>query len=91
MLTSFRFPAQKLVGGDARVPSLLYYDRSGNVRAAGYEALTESTIKIAPIEGWVKAEWLVLFRVKASVELIHEVQVETSPLPKAFSIIYWSG
>jgi len=57
-LTGHRFPALKQVGGDVKVPSLLYYDNSGNVRAAGAEVLTESVIEAALTEGWTKAEWL---------------------------------
>lgn len=41
-----------------KVPSLLYYDKSGNVSAAGFEALSEST-EDALKKGWTKAEWLV--------------------------------
>ncbi|KAI9459980.1 hypothetical protein HD554DRAFT_1602525 [Boletus coccyginus] len=52
-----RFPAQGQGSGDAKVPSLLYYDESGNVRAAGAEVLTESVIESALTEGWAKAEW----------------------------------
>ncbi|KAI9569174.1 hypothetical protein HD554DRAFT_2254112 [Boletus coccyginus] len=52
-----RFPEQPLVAGDARVPSLLYYDESGNVRAAGAEVNTESVIETALNKRWTKAEW----------------------------------
>jgi len=62
-LTGLRFPAQGQGSGDAKVPSLLYYDNSGNVRAAGAEVLTESVIETALTEGWTKAEWLVFDRV----------------------------
>ncbi|KAI9572586.1 hypothetical protein HD554DRAFT_2202484 [Boletus coccyginus] len=52
-----RFPAQGQGSRDAKVPSLLYYDRNGNVRAAGAEVLTESVIESALTEEWTKAEW----------------------------------
>ncbi|KAJ7137618.1 hypothetical protein C8R43DRAFT_1089388 [Mycena crocata] len=42
-----RFPAQDHVGGDSKVPSVIYYDRFGSVRAAEEE-------------GWVKSEWFKL-------------------------------
>ena len=48
------------MSGDAKVPSLLFYDKSGEVRAAGAEVLTESVIETAMMEGWTKAEWLVI-------------------------------
>ncbi|KAF8545913.1 hypothetical protein OG21DRAFT_1502123 [Imleria badia] len=52
-----RFPGQAVVGGDAKVPSLLYYDKTGNVRAAGAETLSESMLEAALTEEWTKAEW----------------------------------
>ena len=66
-----RFPAQALVNGDARVPSLLYYDGTGNVRAAGAEVLTESVLETALTEKWTMVEWLVVNDVKAFVEHTH--------------------
>ena len=64
--TGVRFPGQPLGGGDAKVPSILYYDRGGNFRAAGALVLDESVIETALTEGWTKAEWLVIKRVKIS-------------------------
>ena len=58
-MTAIRFPAQGVARDEARVPSLLYYDKRGAVRAAGAEALTQDTIQTAKTEGWIKAEWLV--------------------------------
>jgi len=52
-----KFPAQPPTGGDAKVPSLLYYDSTGNVRAAGAEVLTESVLEDALNNEWTKAEW----------------------------------
>lgn len=54
-----RFPAQENVGGDSKIPSILYYDQFSKVRAVGAEALQESIIEQAEDEGWVKVEWLV--------------------------------
>jgi hypothetical protein len=64
-LTGPRFPAQPPTGGDAKVPSLLYYDKTGNVRAAGAEVLTENALEDALSNEWMKAEWLVIKDVKA--------------------------
>ena len=69
-MTGPRFPSQALVGGDAKVPSLLYYDEAGNVRAAGAEVLTEHVLEAALTEEWTKAEWLVIHDFTAFVELI---------------------
>ncbi len=49
-----RFPAQENAGGDAKIPTILYYDQSGDLKAAGAEALDESAIRSAEDEGWVK-------------------------------------
>ncbi|KAG9307937.1 hypothetical protein JVU11DRAFT_12878 [Chiua virens] len=51
------FPAQELIRGDAKVASLLYYDKHGNFKAAGAEVFTESNIQTAMEEDWTKAEW----------------------------------
>ncbi|KAH7904860.1 hypothetical protein BJ138DRAFT_1106465 [Hygrophoropsis aurantiaca] len=52
-----RFPCQENIGGDSKIPSVIYYDQEGAVRAVGEEALQESTIKKAEDEGWTKLEW----------------------------------
>ena len=53
----FRYPAQEHVGGDSKIPSILYYDRQGAVRAVGAEALQEHIIEQAEEENWIKLEW----------------------------------
>ena len=57
VLTSCSFPAQERSGGDAKIPTVLYYDRNGTVRAAGAEVLHENNIDRAGDQQWVKAEW----------------------------------
>ncbi|EIW80673.1 hypothetical protein CONPUDRAFT_82796 [Coniophora puteana RWD-64-598 SS2] len=52
-----RYPAQDHVGGDSKIPSILYYDDEGKVRAIGAEALQESVLENAEDEDWQKAEW----------------------------------
>jgi hypothetical protein len=49
-----RYPAQELVG-NCKVPTIIYYDQAGNVRAAGAEALRDAYQ--AEEEDWIKAEW----------------------------------
>ena len=56
----FSFPAQEHAGGDSKIPSVLLYDKQGNVRAAGAETLQEDIMEIAFEEGWFKSEWYVL-------------------------------
>lgn len=55
-----RFPAQDHVGGDTKVPSIVYYDESGGAKALGAEALQESVIEQAEEDGWKKSEWFKL-------------------------------
>jgi molecular chaperone DnaK (HSP70) len=52
-----RYPAQQKVGGDSKIPSVIYYDKEGKVRAVGAEALQESLLEQAEDEEWIKVEW----------------------------------
>jgi hypothetical protein len=56
-LTSCRFPAQEHVGGDSKIPTIIYYDQEGEVCAVGAEATIEGIEQTAEDEGWTKAEW----------------------------------
>ena len=51
-----RFPGQEHVAGNSKIPSIMYYDQNGELKAAGAEAENASTVAIAEDEGWVKAE-----------------------------------
>ncbi|KAN0086241.1 hypothetical protein V8E55_007375 [Tylopilus felleus] len=80
VLAVARFPAQGVARAEARVPSLLYYDQSGAVRAAGAEALTQDIIQTAKSEGWMKAElWKLHLYPSPSVK-------DIPPLPSGKSI-----
>jgi hypothetical protein len=56
-LTVARFPAQEQVNGSSKIPTVLYYDADGHVRAIGAEALSEGIYEQAEDEGWFKVEW----------------------------------
>ncbi|KIM36856.1 hypothetical protein M413DRAFT_31259 [Hebeloma cylindrosporum] len=47
-----RFPGQAKVGGDSKIPTILYYDRQGNVCAVGDEANEEGIEQIAEEKEW---------------------------------------
>ncbi|KJA20622.1 hypothetical protein HYPSUDRAFT_88584 [Hypholoma sublateritium FD-334 SS-4] len=65
--TVTRFPAQDSANGTSKIPTIVYYDAFGNVRAVGAEA-TRSGIDIeAAKQGWVKAEWFKLHLRSTSV------------------------
>ncbi|KAF9025399.1 hypothetical protein BDZ89DRAFT_1182812 [Hymenopellis radicata] len=57
VLFSILFPAQQEVGGSAKIPSIIYYDNEGNVRAVGAEAVDNAFQDEAEDEGYIKAEW----------------------------------
>jgi len=42
---------------DAKIPTILYYDESGTVQAAGAEAIGERIEQLARENDWRKAEW----------------------------------
>ena len=52
-----RFPAQEHVSGASKIPTVMYYDRAGKVRAAGAEASVEGIFETAEEEQWIKTEW----------------------------------
>ena len=52
-----RFPAHEHISGASKIPTVIYYDQSGKVRAVGAEAMKESVFVVAEEENWVKAEW----------------------------------
>ncbi|KAF9029411.1 hypothetical protein BDZ89DRAFT_1091791 [Hymenopellis radicata] len=55
-----RYPAQQKVGGDSKIPTIIYYDARGNVKAVGAEALDEAFLEKAEDEGYTKVEWFKL-------------------------------
>lgn len=61
-MRTYRFPYQEQVGGESRVPTIIYYDRSGKVQAVGVEAMREGIREQAEAEQWVKAERCVKYR-----------------------------
>ncbi|KAJ7275877.1 hypothetical protein C8J57DRAFT_1311909 [Mycena rebaudengoi] len=54
------YPAQAQIGGDAKIPSIIYYDNTGRDRASGAEALQEDIVEKAKEEGWEKSSWFKL-------------------------------
>jgi len=64
-----RFPHQAHTGGDAKIPTAIYYDNEGQARAFGAETAIESTQEQAREEQWHKSEWCVLL-VKASGQIL---------------------
>jgi len=48
-----------MISGGLKIPSVLYYDQKGKVRAVGAEALLEDIYERAEDEMWTKCEWSV--------------------------------
>ncbi|KAG2129635.1 hypothetical protein DEU56DRAFT_741267 [Suillus clintonianus] len=82
-----RYPGQEHIGGDSKVPSILYYDLQGNVRAVGAEALQEYIIEQAENEGWVKLEWWKLHLRANHLASSHIWQDNIPSLPRGKSAV----
>ncbi|KIM46840.1 hypothetical protein M413DRAFT_264068 [Hebeloma cylindrosporum] len=80
-----RFPAQEHISGASKIPTIIYYDQTGQVRAAGAEAVRHETFEAADDGNWVKAEWFKLhLRSKVSQgsnSQISKVLDKIPPLP----------
>ncbi|KAH6897986.1 hypothetical protein BKA70DRAFT_1159601 [Coprinopsis sp. MPI-PUGE-AT-0042] len=75
-----RFPAQEHVGGDCKIPSFLYYDQQGAVKAVGAEAMREDIAAQRDDEEWIKAPWFKLhLRPKSAANT--EFAAQIPPLP----------
>ncbi|KAN0086227.1 hypothetical protein V8E55_007361 [Tylopilus felleus] len=79
-----RFPAQGIARADSKVPSLLYYDKSGALKAAGAEVLTSDVIQTAQTEGWTKAD---LWKLHLCPSHLASSLNELPPLPPGKSAV----
>ncbi|KAK1215786.1 hypothetical protein PQX77_021596 [Marasmius sp. AFHP31] len=55
-----RYPKQEYAGSDAKIPTVLYYDKRGRVQAVGAETQTGENVEKAQARGWVQARWFKL-------------------------------
>ncbi|TFK63665.1 hypothetical protein BDN72DRAFT_902219 [Pluteus cervinus] len=55
-----RFPYQDSTGGDFKVPSIIWYDTNGKVRAIGAGAVQDGIEQEAEDGEWTKVEWFKL-------------------------------
>ncbi|KAF9478439.1 hypothetical protein BDN70DRAFT_933391 [Pholiota conissans] len=77
-----RFPAHEQISGASKIPTIIYYDRSGNVKAVGADAMVEGIYEQAVDEQWVKAEWFKLhLRSWIGPGIEKEVKAKIPPLP----------
>ncbi|PBK65408.1 hypothetical protein ARMSODRAFT_940355 [Armillaria solidipes] len=83
-----RFPSQEHVGNDAKIPTIMYYDQTGNVRAIGAEALKENIVEQAEEDGWVKySEFKLHLRPTVKSEPDTVIQDSVPPLPPGKDIV----
>ncbi|KAJ3798083.1 hypothetical protein GGU11DRAFT_782338 [Lentinula aff. detonsa] len=81
------FPAHP-PSGASKIPSVLYYDSVGVLRAVGAETLLESTIEQAEDEQWTKVEWFKLhLRPKSSKTADLRIHQQILALPPDKSVI----
>lgn len=55
-----RFPSQEQIGGDSKIPTVIYYNSAGNPCAIGAETLKEGIEEDAEQNGWTQAKWFKL-------------------------------
>ncbi|KAI6123788.1 hypothetical protein EDD16DRAFT_608175 [Pisolithus croceorrhizus] len=76
-----KFPAQEHVGGSNKIPSTMYYDKGGRVRAVGAETEQPHIIEKARKEEWVRLEWWKLHLRSKHLEASHFSDADLPPLP----------
>ncbi|KAJ2912881.1 hypothetical protein MD484_g7537, partial [Candolleomyces efflorescens] len=80
-----RFPANEYISGASKIPTVMYYDEKGNVRAAGAEAIQDGMLETALDRGWMKIEWFkLLIRPKSGGP---ELSDKIPPLPPGKSVV----
>ncbi|KAJ3521282.1 hypothetical protein NMY22_g12378 [Coprinellus aureogranulatus] len=85
-----RYPCQEHVGGDSKIPTVIYYDTDGNVCAIGAETLKEGIEQDADENGWTKAWWFKLhLRPKSGPTSLftRAIDEELPPLPPNKTVI----
>ncbi|TFK21935.1 hypothetical protein FA15DRAFT_597024 [Coprinopsis marcescibilis] len=76
-----RFPAHEQVSGASKIPTIIYYDQEGKVRAVGAESLREGITDQAEEEGWVKSEWFKLHIRARDGSSSDDIASKIPPLP----------
>ncbi|KAG6334774.1 hypothetical protein ID866_4307, partial [Astraeus odoratus] len=82
-----RYPAQEHVGGDNKIPSILYYDQQLVPRAVGAETLQQHIIEQADEENWVKLEWWKLHLRAKHLSSSHIRDDDIPPLPHGLDAV----
>ncbi|TFK19357.1 hypothetical protein FA15DRAFT_648441 [Coprinopsis marcescibilis] len=75
-----RYPGQDYVGGEAKIPSVLYYSNNGKVEAVGAEARLDTIIEQALEYDWSRAECFKL-HLQTKSQSSTELKWPVPPLP----------
>ena len=67
-LTLFSFPGQEHVVGSYKIPTIMFYDQEGNMKAGGAETEGSAMTDLAEDYSWTKAE---LCALSCSCNLVH--------------------
>ncbi|OSX61860.1 hypothetical protein POSPLADRAFT_1144067 [Postia placenta MAD-698-R-SB12] len=82
-----RFPGQENAAGNSKIPSVLYYDASGSMRAAGAEAISPAMELEADENSYIFVEWFKLHLRPESVDDDSFKNTDIPPLPPGKTVI----
>ncbi|KAI0279701.1 hypothetical protein BGY98DRAFT_1089080 [Russula aff. rugulosa BPL654] len=85
-----RFPGQEHVVGSYKIPTIMYYDQEGNMKAGGAETEGSAMMDLAEDYGWTKAE-LFKLRLRPQTMKLKMNGMRLPPLPKGKSAVQVFG
>ncbi|KAF8415387.1 hypothetical protein L210DRAFT_3657556 [Boletus edulis BED1] len=86
-----RFPGQESTGGDSRIPSIMYYDQAGSLRAVGTETQQKDIVELAASERWTRLEWWKLYLRATHLEASHFSEADIPALPEGKTAVQVLG
>ncbi|KAF6748629.1 hypothetical protein DFP72DRAFT_1014981 [Ephemerocybe angulata] len=83
-----RYPSQEQVGGDSKIPTVIYYNKHGKPQAIGAETLKEGIEADAEEEEWQVARWFKLHLRPKSAVVAGEEPVPPLPCNKTVTEVF---
>ncbi|KAF6752161.1 hypothetical protein DFP72DRAFT_1171705 [Ephemerocybe angulata] len=83
-----RYPSQEQVGGDSKIPTVIYYNKHGKPEAIGAETLKEGIEADAEEEEWQVARWFKLHLRPKSAVVAGEEPVPPLPCKKTVTEVF---
>ncbi|TFK63659.1 hypothetical protein BDN72DRAFT_963759 [Pluteus cervinus] len=80
-----RFPYQEFASADSKIPTVIWYDKNGIIKAMGAEAVKDGIQDTAEAEDWFKSEWFKLHLKPDHIR--NNTSFKIPPLPPGKSII----